>query len=332
MNAANEDTVLVVVAGRFALPAPADVPHLGELQIHPEQRPVPLYDVYMGQPGKSSLYWEGQASCARPGTDIYLQGHAEAPRGEPVTELGVSIRVGGMERRARVFGDRVWRRGARGIQPSAPIAFVRMPLCYERCLGGWMSQAIRHDAAAIDRNPVGRGLYASAAEAEGQPLPNLEDPQALIRSIEDRPLPQGFGPLSRGWMPRRRFAGRFDPHWQAEQAPLWPADTDPMFFSAASPGMLCVPHLGGGEKVSLLGFHHAGPRHFRLPSYTLFSKLRFSGYTDRQLLRLEAIMFELDDSSLTMIWRANLPIRQSLLSLRACVVRVIAPWEQREAI
>lgn len=331
MNAANEDTVLVVVAGRFALPNPADGFHEGELLVHPDQRPVPLCDVYTGQPGRSSLYWEGQASCARPGTDIYLHGHAQAPRGVPVTDLDISIRVGQMERRAQVFGDRVWRRGLWGLRPSEPTPFVQMPLCYERCLGGWFPQASTRDATAIERNPVGCGLYASAREAEGQPLPNLEDPQALIRSPEDRPLPQGFGPLARGWMPRRRFSGRFDSKWQAEQAPLWPTDTDAQFFSAAAPGMFCTPHLVGGEEVSLLGLHSEGPLRFRLPSYMLVSKLRFAGYTLRQLLRLEAIMFELHQSSLTMIWRANLPLRQSLLALRACIVRVVAQWEQCQA-
>lgn len=328
MDVANEDTVLVVVAGRFALPGHADGLRDGELAVHPEQRPVPLHDVYVGEPGRSSLYWEGQASCARPGTDIYLQGHAQAPRGEPVTELDVALRVGATERRARVFGDRVWRRGLWGLRISAPAPFVRMPLCYERSLGGWLPRALGRDASAVERNPVGRGLYPSVSEAEGQPLPNLEDPQALIRSPEDHPLPQGFGPVARGWMPRRAFAGRFDPRWQAEHAPLWPSDTDPRFFSAASPGLLFTPHLEGGEEVRLIGLHPEGPLHFRLPKYALAAKLRFTGHAERQLLRLEAIMFEPDEQSLTMIWRANLPLRKSLLSLRACIVRVVAPWER----
>ena len=129
-------------------------------------------------------------------------------------------------------------------------------------------------------------------------------------------------------MPRRAFAGRFDPAWQGEHAPLWPADVDPLFFSAAAPGLLAIPHLEGGEEVGLIGLHPQGPLHFHLPRCSIGAKLRFTDYSERHRLLLDAVMFEPDAQVLTMIWRANLPTRRNLLSLHACVVRVLEPWEQ----
>jgi hypothetical protein len=41
-------------------------------------------------------------------------------------------------------------------------------------------------------NPIGRGFYLSPEMAEEQPLPNLEFPDALIRTLEDRPPPACF--------------------------------------------------------------------------------------------------------------------------------------------
>lgn len=69
MNLANEDIVLLVVAGCFAMPAPGTSAFDEPLVLLSEQPPVPLADSYVGHPGQSSLRWEGQAGCLRTGTD-----------------------------------------------------------------------------------------------------------------------------------------------------------------------------------------------------------------------------------------------------------------------
>ena len=289
MDLHNQDIALVIVAGRFCIPAPGQ-PADDVLPVHPQQQLVPIADTYVGAPGRSSLYWPGQASCQGPGTDIYLHGHACAPTGRQVSELPIAVRVGAYERQALVFGDRTWRRGILRLLPSEPEPFTRMPLVYERSFGGWLEQATGRTAQAAEHNPVGRGLYADAGEAAGQPLPNLEDPRALIRSPEDRPLPQGFGPLARHWLPRRTFCGHYDEAWLATQAPLWPDDVDSRFFSAAAPGLCATPALQGGEQVALTGMNPAGPLRFLLPRWPLVAKFHFRHGIARRPLRLDAVM------------------------------------------
>lgn len=328
MNLANEDTVLVVVAGCFRMPAPGELLADVALVLNAEQPPVPLGDSYVGEPGRSSLRWEGQAGCVRAGTDIYLQGHACAPSGQTVRQLPISVRVGPYERHAMVFGDRVWQRGLFSLRPSDPVPFATMPLLYERCFGGQLARATGEDAAAVDRNPLGCGLYASGTDVVGQPLPNLEDPTALIRSPSDRPLPQGFGPVARGWMPRRAFAGSYDATWVAERAPLWPTDVDPRFLSAAAPGLFASPHLQGTEEVVLTGLHPSGAIRFRLPYWPLVAKFRFAHRIERRRLRLEAIFLEPDELAVTLIWRTSVSASPSMLQLRQSVVRVLQSGEQ----
>lgn len=328
INLTNQDTVLVVVAGCFRMPAPGSLATDAPLALSAEQPLVPLGDSYVGEPGRSSLRWEGQAGCERAGTDIYLHGNACAASGTTVRQIPISVRVGHCERQAMVFGDRTWQRGLWGLRPSDPVPFARMPLLYERCFGGQLARATREDAAAADRNPVGCGLYENDADAVGRPLPNLEDPTALIRSPADRPLLQGFGPVARGWMPRRSFAGSYDATWVAERAPLWPTDVDPRFLSAAAPGLFASPHLQGGEEVVLTGLHPSGTVRFRLPYWPLVAKFRFVHRTERRRLRLDAILLEPDDLAVTLIWRTSVSASPSMLQLSQSIVRVLQPGEQ----
>src|SRR5690606_24551488 len=215
-----------VVSARFTMPLPirgtATEPAIAD-----EQHPVPLADEYTGEPGTSSLRVEGQGTHLRPGTDVYLEGHAWAPGGQPCERSVVGVSVGPCQRGAVVFGERVWREGVMGAALSRPVPFTSIPLVYERCFGGSPAGASGRVALVSEHNPVGRGLFAREREAIGQLLPNLEDPQAPITSFADRPLPVGFGPIARHWRPRREYGGTYDEIWEQNRAPLWPKDVDP---------------------------------------------------------------------------------------------------------
>ena len=120
----------------------------------------------------------------REGIDVFVLGSAWQPNGLPATELTMAIRVGAaLEHRIAVIGDRSWVRRDGALVPGQPRQFVSMPLTYENAYGG-------RGAA----NPVGKGFYAGEEEALGQPLPNLEDADARIRSFADHPDPAGTGP------------------------------------------------------------------------------------------------------------------------------------------
>src|SRR5690606_37072955 len=128
-----------------------------------------------------------------------------APREREATTMLAQVRVGPCAKTIQITGARVWQRGPTGLRPSPPEPFTRMPLRYERSFGGTLTSATGEVIAQEPRNPVGVGL--AAADALGQPLPNLEDPDDLLTSWDRRVAPAGFAPIPGSWQPRLGFAG-----------------------------------------------------------------------------------------------------------------------------
>jgi hypothetical protein len=327
MNQEGEELLLICVAGRFDLP-PAGRPSNEPPKPSEEQRPPVMEDVYWGEPGASSLRYEGQTAYHRPGTDIYVSGQAWAPRGKPVPEMLAAVKVGPCQKGIRVFGTRVWYRGALGLKASAPRPFESLPLRYERSFGGVAAVTETAPPAYEPRNPVGIGLYGSAKEAIEQPLPNLEDPFHLMTTPTDRVPPTCFAPVARSWQPRLSYAGTYDEAWVEQRAPLWPRDFDPRFFHAASPGLVASPGLKGGEPVVLTGLSPDGQIAFPLPRLRLAVKSVFRHRVDRRALALDAVQIGPDEKSLTLIWRAAIPAHRELAQHEYSLVREVEPWEE----
>lgn len=266
----------------------------------------------------------------RPGTDIYLTGHAYTPRGRRKIATMVEVRVGPCRKRVAVIGDRYWTRNGSGERFSAAEPFESMPLLYERAFGGTAEPSKGRPAQWEPRNPVGRGFYASKAEAIDKPLPNLEDPDDLVTTFRSRPAPCGLGPVARNWQPRLAHAGTYDEAWVSERAPLWPVDFDERFFCAASPGLTSAKHLSGGELALLSGVSPDGDYALTLPRVRLQAKARFRQREERRLMVLDAIHFEPDRGdrgSFTMIWRTSFGVVRDLLEHESTLVRELDPWE-----
>lgn len=210
MTRDDRELTLLVVQGRFAMPS-AGVPARQPLRALDDQGDVLVEDDYYGDPATSSLRVEGQNAYTRPGTDIYLRGHA--------------------------------------------------------C----------------------------------------------------------FGPIARHWQSRRTLAGTYDEAWLEHRIPLWPFDLDERFFSAASPGMLVVPHLQGGEPVRIVGTSPAGAFEFGLPLVVLQARFATMGSSIRRRLVLDAVDIDTDAEVVTMTWRAS--VAMSPLRLHSVVLRTLAVWE-----
>lgn len=126
------------------------------------------------------------------GIDVLVGGTVHAPN---VTErLEVVLEVGRVfRRRIVVTGDRFWVEAPDGqLVPSPPKPFRSMPLSPELTFGG-KAQTPFGMAAPYSANPAGRGYHGTAADAKGQPLPNLEHPAHLVERWDDRPMPVGLG-------------------------------------------------------------------------------------------------------------------------------------------
>ena len=275
----------------------------GLLKLAPEQEPVCPAPRYFGEPGQSSLLRDGEFVTEHPGTDITLLGTAYAPRGNAVTSLLVTFQVGTVGKTLQVFGNRIWSRD--GAAMSAPQPFVEMPITYERAYGG-------SDPADVDprhkepRNPIGVGFASRVELLAGKPLPNIEDPSALIRDWKTRPPPSGFGPIPPQWSPRVEYAGTFDDEWAQERMPLLPRDYDPRQTHSAHPDLVSPKPLQGGEDVVLRHLTPNGAMSFKLPreSLTLLTRLK----SQRLLMKeqLDRVIVEPDARKLVMVWRASL--------------------------
>lgn len=290
-------------------------------ELAPQQLPFLAADVFWGDPVASSLRAAGEFALLKPATDVLLVGRAIAPRAG-TRMADVSLSVGPVSRTLRVFGDRHWERSAGRWRVSAPQPWERMPLRWELAFGGI---APAEGDAVPDhepRNPVGRGLVArKRAPQEGQPLPNLEDPQALIADPHDRPSPACFAPIAPTWQPRRSFAGTYDDAWIQRRAPYLPTDFDARFFHVAPPELVAPGHLEGGEPVRLSGFSLGEPISFELPRCGLAVEFDFDGARLPQAPKLETVLFEPDAARFQMLWRCALAVDKKLLKLRQITVR-----------
>lgn len=138
------------------------------------------------------------------GVSITAAGAALGPGREPYVRP-VLFRIGAVERRLIVFGDRWWERRLGGaLEASAPAPFDRIELSFGRAFGGAYDLPpgllpgtdLPHPGirVAYPLNEHGIGYYPEERAALGAPLPNIERPDQLVRTWNDAPDPAGFSP------------------------------------------------------------------------------------------------------------------------------------------
>jgi hypothetical protein len=312
IDAEGGEAAVLLIKGTFSLRNAR-----GQLPLSQEQLPVTRSDEYRGDPAASSILYASESCPTKPGTDIVLLGHAYAPNGT-VKTLDLTLKVGGLQKGVRVFGERKWVRAVGAWQISHPVPFQSMPLVYERAFGGVDAK----NGAQDPRNPVGTGFAArnSAERLEGLALPNLEYPEALIRAWDSRPEPAGFGFVAPSWVPRSHYAGTYYEAWKKDRFPLTPQDFDERFFNAAPRGLVARPHLKGGEPVHINGASKRGPLSFSLPRWTLQATLSVRGKRSQHTPLLETVIIEPDEERIILSWKATMPCARSFLYIDEAVV------------
>lgn len=278
----------------------------GLLQFNDEQlEPNTAGEYWFGDESGSYRY-EPETAHFKSTTDIALIGHARSS--QSVHTLDVGVRVGPVQKAARVSGDRYWVKQDGRIFATKPEAFDTMPLVYERAFGGW-------DKADNDeknwryepRNPVGAG-YGDPLRfvEEGKvPMPNIEDPQHLIARYGDTPPPAGFGFISPNWQHRAQYAGTYDEEWDKTRKPLLPTDFDRRFFSAASPGLIAPGYLRGDEDVMIVNASPMPKLKFKLPGIpppVCKVELR-GGRTEVLQTNLDTVIINTDEMLVFLLWR-----------------------------
>ncbi len=289
---------MVVVKATFMVARDGSVERASAME------PIALTDVYRGEPGASSQLYESEVLLRKPSTDVLLNGHAYAPEGSAVQQLDISFQVGDVTKQISVFGDRVWEKGLLGLRASAPRAFERMPLIYERAFGPG------------DGNPVGVGFHPDPAKAVGSLLPNLEAPGQRISRCTDTVAPMGVGVISKHWEPRRTWAGTCDERWLAERMPLWPEDLDPRFFQAAPADQVSREVLRGGEPVLLQHLTPEGPLAFRLPRVELAFTTALGKELIQHRAQLDTVILEPDIPRVLLVWHTMLSCHRKKFELK----------------
>jgi hypothetical protein len=231
-------------------------------------------------------------------TDVWFTGHAHAV-GTSAKALSVRLAVGRGETRLvdktlHVYGDR----RQSGARLGSPRSFRRMPIEYERAVGG-------------EDNPFGQNGGA----------PNIVDPHDPAR-------PVGFGLIPPPWPLRKRLrAGGLRRRRRADEEPVGlsaplmviPVGFEWAYFQAAPPDQRC-PFLWGDEWVVLDGLH---PRHQRLtlqlPEVGARARFSWEGESRDVLLWIDGLHVDGDRHQVTLRWRGCFEVERSQ-GLRDAVV------------
>ena len=184
-------------------------------------------------------------------------GKCYAPPGKEVDNSVAFFRVGPIEKRVIVFGNRYARPGRNKLYLEKPEPFKEMDVSWENAFGGPDSE----------NNPIGKGM-APVRTPNGEvmhPLPNIENPDRLLASLDERPAPAGLGPMGLDWPSRLKNLGAFDDKWFSECWPGLPNDFNFIYYNLAPPdqrlkgpgsrGRQDSDYFNGDEFVQVRGMH-----------------------------------------------------------------------------
>lgn len=237
----------------------------------------------------------GEVASRKPRTDVIVLGKAKAPRGETVRQMTVSLSVGSFRHSLAIFGDRVWERSSGGWRPTEPRPFREMPIVWENAFGGTIATPV-FDMPSTD-NPVGKGLVADEKDADGVPLPNVEDPGALIRSPTDLPKPVGWAPYPlAGGVRMAKLRGADGAHLPHEAVEPW-------LMGWAHPDLI-VETPAAGARIEVQGLSTDGAIAAVVPACP--ARVTLVVGDDEKVLRprLDTLVVQAEERRLVVRWRA----------------------------
>ena len=297
-----------VVKGAFLLkpggPAePAPKPELISGDVHEEDEP------------KKALKYVSDFAPLKTRTDLLLLATCHAPGGKSATVLCAGFRVGAFAKTVAVVGDRRWKPGLLSTAQTEPEPFKSMPITWERAYGG----------KGYKKNPLGCGRVKEAGE-----LPNIENPDRLLRGPGDAIDPVGFAPVHPAWEPRSDVKGSFKGKWLAERWPWYPDDFDFGIYNGAPRDQQIEGALKGDEDLVFDNLHPAHAKYASsLPGLRArcFAGERIDGKPSfREVpLKIDTVWIDLEAGKLVVVWRGMVDVRTlKLKELEGVLVRAEA--------
>lgn len=252
------------------------------------------------------------------GVDVFVMGSLWQPGGQPGTELRAEIRIGErILRRIAAIGDRRWIRQGGALVPETPAPFVSMPLTYDRAFGGDVES--ENGFISWPPNPAGKGFYRTPEEAEGQPLPNLEDPEHRIASIEDRPEPMATGPYPADGSLRVQQAVELD--LESDNPGL--KRIRPLVFNHAHPSMILAPSdtPRHGEIFEITHASPEGALRFQMPEREFHAQVTLEDRRYAFPLHLDQIAVFLEEQRVMLGYRVVFKYRLVKRERRSVTLR-----------
>ncbi|MEZ4301222.1 MAG: DUF2169 domain-containing protein [Polyangiaceae bacterium] len=255
--------------------------------------------------------------------DIGLVGHAHAPEGG-TTSMQVRFALGqpplGLDRTLLVFGPRTWEGAGALARPGKPGTFLQLPLRRDSAFGG----------PGHPENPAGLGFGAGAKgpvrpgkAGKPAPLPHLEDPKSRIRTPKQAPEPACFAPLSRA---ERELA------LKADKTPRSLADLFDWSRWQSAPRAMQLPFLAGDEPFEIEGvLPGAKGLSGALPGIAARCVAERASGREEIAMNLDTAIFDLDDRTLTLVWRGVLPVSSEPTPGVRALRLVTVPTEDRHA-
>jgi hypothetical protein len=288
----------------------------GHVQLE-TQKPEPLYRAPVAT--AHGLLPNDLLPRASTDFEVILLGTAYSESGKPVPHRRVALGVGSVRREMDVFGDRVWS----GDSFSAPEPFSTMPLSYERAFGGSFDVLIDEHSRlrVVDPiNSLGRGFDIDtymkhlAAELKAPPgypqlpnhvdrLPNLEHPDAPIRTRADAPAPVGWGTLPHDSGLKVKWAlDRVAAEQPIEQDEI----IDRAYLQAHPDWVIPVPPTAA--LVELQGVVPWGSLVFRLPRLRPVIDIHNGGATQARPLAPQMLVLLPDELRFCVLYRATVAL------------------------
>ena len=284
------------------------------------QQPLFDADLFGPDPATDATIFENDFAAFKPLCDVLCHGRAHAAGGQPVTELGVGIRVGHWSKRLTAHGSRIWLKAAAGWQVSGKRPFVVQDIGYDHAYGG--TDPDPDDparAATFGPNPVGLGHYPLLVARDGAPLAQTSEFGGDAVDPMGNFPPMAFGPLGRSWLPRRLYAGTYDDPWMEHRLPFLPLDFDDRYFQAAAPDQQ-IPYPVGGEPVELVNL---APTRLtgevpRLQIVVLFE--RKSGRVTQRIANLDTILLLPEQALMCLTYRTRITAERDLFEFARAMI------------
>lgn len=191
--------------------------------------------------------------------EVLVKGKCFAPGGVPAKGVEIRLKVGSIDKRLYVFGDRIWEQKLGTWRIGEPQPFTEMEVSWPKAFGG----------TGYAANPLGKGIQIADSSGRAvHPLPNIENPARLISSPDDMALPVCFEPIDLTWPQRFSKLGTYDDAWFKQRFPNTAADFDWTFHNVAAEDQWLSGYFKGGEQIEITGMHQSKPiLKTRLPNW-----------------------------------------------------------------